>query len=418
MKSAIASLAAAVLAGAGLAGCSTSSASRASVAPGYAQTESAPPPPAPVYSPPMEMNAAPMAEPEPSPMKAPAAAPRSVARSRSDDNPGAARQETPPPPQQQQPQQPKPEAPQRQQRMVHYNGYAKLKVTSPDATIDEAVKITEAAKGYVEARNAGVVTLRVPVAAVLHVFGKLLELGDVVARSLSAQDVTDAFVAAELRLKILRSARDRLLELLTTTTNEQQKISLLQEIQRLSEQITSLEVQVKTLAQLAVFSRITLEAIPKQPHTTSPVDELASFRWIHELTPFGRAVANRGDELELEAPKDMVVLDDDDHWVAESADGAVLWTSKRENEPRGDTAFWLGALRERMAQDYPGIEEVTIGQYSFLRITDTGERHYRYLVGVMAHDDELNLVEVYFPNAEAEERHSAAVRAAVERGET
>src|SRR6185369_1298798 len=148
------------------------------------------------------------------------------------------------------------------------------------------------------------------------------------------------------------------------------------------------------LQQLAVFSRITLEAIPKQPHTTSPVDELAAFRWIHQLSPFGRAVASHGDELELKPPEGMVVLDDDDHWVAESADGVVLWTSKQENEPRGDTSFWLGAVRERMAQDYPSIEELTIGKYSFLRITDTGERHYRYFVGVMANDDELNLVEI------------------------
>jgi hypothetical protein len=114
----------------------------------------------------------------------------------------------------------------------------------------------------------------------------------------------------------------------------------------------------------------------------------------------------------------MVVLEDDDHWTAESADGAVLWTSKHENEPHGDTAFWLGALRTRMEQDYPSVEVVTIGGYSFLCATDSGAGHYRYFVGVMAHDDELNLIEVYYPTRQAEERNAAAVRAVIERGET
>ncbi len=308
-------------------------------------------------------------------------------------------------------------APAKQQRMVHYDGYAKLKVTSPEETLDAAVRIAESAKGYVESRAGTTVSLRVPVAAIREVFDRLLELGDVMARSLKAADITDAYLAAELRLKTLRASRDRLVELLANA-NEQQKLGLLREIQRLTEQVVALEVQVRTLQQLAVFSRITVEAVPRQPHSTSPVDELAAFRWIHELSPVSRAVAGRGDTLELEAPSGMVVLDDDDTddvWVAESADGVTMWTSKQENEPRGDTAFWLSALKRRLADDYPVVEELSIGGFSFVRMVDD---KYRYLVGVRADGDELQLVEIYYPSAELEERHGPSVKATVERGET
>jgi len=162
---------------------------------------------------------------------------------------------------------------------------------------------------------------------------------------------------------------------------------------------------------------MTVEAEPRQPRTTSPVDELAAFRWIHELSPFSRSVAIRGDTLELEAPKDMVVLEDDvnDVWSAESADGAVMWTSKRTNEPRGDTAFWLSALKARLAREYPSIDELRIGNFAFVRLSD---EKYRYLVGVMADGDDVQVVEIYYPSPEHEERHGAAVKAVVERGET
>ncbi len=308
-------------------------------------------------------------------------------------------------------------APAKHQRMVHYDGYAKLKVTSPEETLDAAVKIAEGAKGYVESRSGNSVNLRVPGAAIRDVFAQVLGLGDVLARSLQAADITDAFLAAELRLKTLRASRDRLVELLAGA-NEQQKLGLLREIQRLTEQVVALEVQVRTLQQLAVFSRITIEAVPRQPHSTSPVDELAAFRWIHDLSPVSRAVATRGDTLELEAPKDMVVLDEDDTddvWVAESADGVTMWTSKQDNEPHGDTAFWIAALKARLGKDYPSLEEVSIGKFAFVRMVD--DKH-RYLVGVMADDDDVQLVEIYYPSAELEERYSGSVKATVERGET
>lgn len=300
------------------------------------------------------------------------------------------------------------------QRMVHYDGYAKLEVTQPDMTLDAAVKLAEDVKGYVESRSSTTVNLRVPYAAVREVYARVLGLGEVMARRLSAQDITDAYLATELRLKTLRTSRARLVELLGAA-GEQQKISLLREIQRLSEEIVNLEVQMRTLEQLAVFSRITVEAVPRQAHSGYPVEELQAFRWIHTLSPYAQNVARDADELELHTPANMVLVDDDDVWRAESADGASIWASKRDNEPRGDTAFWLRAVKQRLAQDYPSIEEEQIGKFAVLRIVDG---QYRYLVGVLADDDDLQVIEVHYPTKDHEERHGAAVKATIARGES
>lgn len=349
---------------------------------------------------------APMAAP------APAAMPASKVMSTAGGSPTPQRAPEQRPEQRAEPQKPK------AQRMVHYNGFVRLKVTTPDETLAQAAKLAQDLGGYVEAQAATTITLRVPVARVREAFSALLKLGDVLARSLTAQDVTDAYTAAELRLKTMRASRDRLVELLARAKNEHEKLSLLREIQRLTEQIDQLELQVKTLAALASYSRLTLEAVPRQAHVAQNPEELAAFRWIQELSPFRRDVAQRGDTLELAPPDGMVVLGEREHWIAESADGAVIWSSKHENEPRGATEFWVKALEKRLGAEYGNAEVVKVGRYEFVRVIDSGETAYRYMVGVLADGDDLNLVEVYYPTPKHEQRHEKAVRSALERGES
>jgi len=313
--------------------------------------------------------------------------------------------------------QPTAEQPQRA-RMVHYNGYAKLRVTSAKQTLADAVKLGEGAGAYVEALSDTTVTLRVPVAKFRELYAALLKLGDVIDRSMTAQDVTDAFTAADLRLRTLKASRDRLIELLARARNENEKLQILAEIRRLTEEVDQLEMQLKTLASLASFSRLTIEAVPRQAHEDQRAEELAAFRWIRELSPFKRDVALQGKFFELRAPDGMVVLDNKGHFVAESADGAVIWASSRDNDPAGTSDFWLAALRERLAREYKTAETQTIGEFKVLRLVDQGDVAYRYLIGVRARGDRLDVVEVYFPSAEQEKRYGEAIKAAVERGES
>ncbi|MEO0815512.1 MAG: hypothetical protein AAFY60_21815, partial [Myxococcota bacterium] len=107
---------------------------------------------------------------------------------------------------------------------------------------------------------------------------------------------------------------------------------------------------------------------------------------------------------------------DDDHWMAESADGAQVWSHERENSPEGNNAFWLAALKERLSASFGSVESSTVGEFEVLRLVDDGPEAYRYLVAVNAQGDELHVVEVYYPSAEHESRYEAAVRATLENG--
>ncbi|OGR10013.1 MAG: hypothetical protein A2341_05500 [Deltaproteobacteria bacterium RIFOXYB12_FULL_58_9] len=302
-------------------------------------------------------------------------------------------------------------------RMVHYNGHLKLRVTNPTETLQQASEIADEAGGYVENLTGTTVTLRVPVAEFRAVYTKLATIGDVLSRSMSAQDVTDAFVAMDLRVKTLRASRDRLIVLLGKTTKTREKLELLSEIQRLTEEIDQLEMHLNTIVSLAQLSRLTIEAVPHQLEVEGGDQEpIAAFRWIHALSPFARTVAQEGEKLELEVPVGMVELTDDKRWVAESADGAVIWASKRKNEPEGSSTYWLEAIKHRLGPEYAAAEISQIGDFQVLRLVDQSEKAYRYLIAVKVDKDDLYLVEVYYPNEEHEKRYGAAVTVAIEGG--
>ncbi|MBC7794726.1 MAG: DUF4349 domain-containing protein [Clostridia bacterium] len=301
-------------------------------------------------------------------------------------------------------------------RMVHYDGWVRVRVTDPRKTLDAAAQLAIAAGGYVERQDNTMVMLRVPVAKVRDAFTELQKLGDVLSRSLTAQDVTDSFTAAELRLKTLRASRDRLIALLATVKDENERLQILSEIRRLTETIDSLDLQMRTLASLAAYSRLTLETVPREQRGTSRSDALAAFQWMDALSPFSRSVAANEKKLKLETPKEFVLLSDVDRWIAESADGAAIWTHERKNAPVGSSDFWASALAGRLGNDFSEVKREQVGDYAFVTFIDGGDTHYRYRVGVKADGKTLDVIEIYYPTPDHEARYGTSVNAAINGG--
>lgn len=304
-----------------------------------------------------------------------------------------------------------------QKRMLHYNGYARLRVDSPKKAGEEASKIAMDNGGFVEQLTSNAITIRIPVEKFRAVLALLLKLGDVVDKSVTAEDVTDAFAAIELRLQTAKTSRDRLIALLAKARTEREKLDLLREIQRLTMQIDELENASKTLVSLASYSRISLSLEERSRSLDAPTDEpVAAFQWIHRLNAFRRDVAFEGKKLKVEVPKGFVQLDDKQHWVSESADAAVYWASKRDNKPKGTTRFWVDAVKERLSPEFAKVEEKEAGQFTVLRFLDRSDTPYRYLVALRANGDDLEVIEAHFPGDEQEKRYSEAVLASITKG--
>lgn len=303
-------------------------------------------------------------------------------------------------------------------RMVHYSASLKLKVVSSAETLAKAAKLNEEMGGYVENLSETQITLRVPVAKFRDLFAALLNLGEVLERSINAEDVTDAFTAMDLRAGILRASRDRLVTLLAKATTARQKLEILSEINRLTEEVDQLEQAMNAYTALATYSRVTLDAVAKtlQLHTADN-EPIAAFRWIHSLSPSSREAATAANRLELSPPSGMIEVKRGDFWTAESADGAIIWASERNNVPRGSTEFWLEALRTRLAPQYTLSDVSSVGAYRLLRLVDDkNETAYRYLIAVRADGDKLRVVEIYFASAAQEKRYAGAVQAAITKG--
>ncbi len=307
-----------------------------------------------------------------------------------------------------------PATPAKPARMVHYSGWTRVRVAKVEEAADAVVALARAVDGEVERVGGRVVTIRVPVARFQEVFARLTaELGDVLDKSISAEDVTEAFQSMDLRLGTARKTRDRLVELLARSENEQEKLALVREIQRVSEEIDRMEAQLRTLSRLASMSRITVELEPRAAQAwTGQQEPTAELAWLRALSPFRPDIVSReGDKLVLDVPAGMVQLTPKARFIAESADGARIWSGRLPNEPVGDAAFWIGALQTRLAGDFASAEVRQLGGFTVLTLVDRADSPYTWVIAIRDVGRKLHVVEAYFPTPEQTARHQAAVEA-------
>lgn len=301
------------------------------------------------------------------------------------------------------------------ERMVFYNGFARLRVTRVEKGVADMTTLAERFGGTVERVSGRSVTIRVPVAKFREAFAEVLGLGDVIDKSITAEDVTDAFTAVDLRLNTARATRDRLVELLAKAEDEREKLELVRQIQRVTEEIDVMEAQLRTLGDLAARSRISVELVPREALAyQGPQSDAAEMGWIRALSPFRADLPVKTKKLVLGVPEGMVGLDIKRAYVAESPDGARIWSHRIANRPLGESAFWLDAVAERLAKDFASADRSTAGGFQVLSLVDRGDDPYTWVIAVRVVGDKLDVVQAFFPGPAEKARYDAAVRAVLQ----
>ena len=296
-------------------------------------------------------------------------------------------------------------------RKRHYKGFMELSVKHVKDTSDHLIEYVESFQGFIEFQNDQELVFRVPVQHYQQVYDYCLSQGQVIRKSLVVKDLTNATADIATRIKIAESTLARLQELLAKTEDTEDRVKLLKQIQRLTEQLENLKGSLTTLNELAKFSQLTIRLTPRITETPKPLggtQDFEGFNWIQKLSAFDRTVAAQGKPLKFDTPAEMVELEPDRNrgvWIAESANHASVWASQLDNYPQGDSEFWHLAITSRIAQSYQRSTSHQIGEYQFIRLTDHSETPYVYWVGVLAVDDKINLVEVYFPDQTVEKRY-------------
>lgn len=302
------------------------------------------------------------------------------------------------------------------ERKVHYEGAIKLRATQPNAVIEQAVALARAAGGYVESLNGQRLVLQIPAARFRVLYDQILGLGEVLDKSLSARDVTEAFLDVELRLAQAKATRDRLLALIQKSSERKEKLRLLREVERLSADIELLETQMARLRTLVDYSRLTLNVEGFKAFEGRAQGELRGFEWINALAASQRRPDRDASRFALTVPTGMVELEDKSLWSATSPDGVTLDTQQRGNQPMGITAFWRQAIDWRLRERFAQVEHKTAGDFAVLRLVSRDEPRFVQWIAVAAKEQKLFIAQVYFPSLEHERRLEAAVMSSLSGG--
>jgi len=99
-------------------------------------------------------------------------------------------------------------------------------------------------------------TLSIPAPRLDGMLDRLAKLGKTTSRSISARDVTDEAVDLDARLNNKRALRDRLRQLLGTTTTLQEVLTLEEHLARVQAEVDMLEAQQKRLLSSVEMSHV------------------------------------------------------------------------------------------------------------------------------------------------------------------
>lgn len=305
------------------------------------------------------------------------------------------------------------EQPQPPEPLVVYMGYLKLRVKRLIEALDRITALTEQAGGYIESMTADSIIVRVPAKGFDAALKAFTELGDVLDRRVKAMDVSEQYTDLSARLAVAKRARERLLVLLEQVQDVSERLKILQEIKRLSEQIEAVESSLSTLRTLLDFSTISVDLLPVIDSSQVRVSR-SPFAWVRGLRAHVRTLSGARSDVTLPLPSSFVLFDKEDGFRAQAADTTTLRVGSVRNEPRGDNPFWSAAVHHEL----DGREEEQLSEgaaagltYRIYRSRDLRPRCY--LVAVQAAAERLYVVEAFFPNEVAYEAHREGVLTAL-----
>ncbi|MEZ4236335.1 MAG: DUF4349 domain-containing protein [Myxococcota bacterium] len=298
-------------------------------------------------------------------------------------------------------------------RDVHHHGVAHLQAQRPQEVIDAVAALAVEAGGRVDRADGQSVEVRVPVATFDACFRAVLALGEVIDQRVTAEDVTDQLQDHGMRVAALQRKLDRLVALLAQARDETQRLALLDQIARTTEQLDLEKTQLRTLQDLAALSRIAVVVSPEASARVASGAAAEGMGWLGALSPFDRSAPGRR-AVPLAVPEGMVALSARGPFHAESADGAALWTLAVPNEPAGDGAFWRAALRDQLGDGFAAPTERALGGWSCLDVDQAEqEAPYHWTVCLRTTGRWVEVAQAYYPSPAHRQRHGDAVELAL-----
>jgi len=302
-----------------------------------------------------------------------------------------------------------------QQRLRVYSGRLTLSVARVERARESIIETVAALDGYVERSQADLLVVRVPAERFAEAMTRIETEGDVESRSVETADVTAQYADIERRLEIVTTSRQRLYDLLERSEDADERVAILRDIRRLTEEMEQLQSSLESLSELVAYSRITVTLVARIQITQVMREEIP-FAWVAGLDPLRVTMGDAAERLEYTVPETFAAFSEGVRIRAESADGSRIRMGARENQPAGDAEFWTSALQFHLAAFYRSADEYRAGEFSGVLFTSKDAEPYSYLVMTRVRGDELVVLECFFPSDESRQRLLPAVREMVDGG--
>ncbi|MFW5769745.1 MAG: DUF4349 domain-containing protein [Spirochaetota bacterium] len=290
-----------------------------------------------------------------------------------------------------------------QDRKRVYSGYAELLVDDIEETKAKVQALSQSEGGYVEESYRDSIVVRVPAERFAALVEIILTYGEVLDSWEETVDVTEYFTDLETRLRIARETRDRFYVLLEKTEDPEERVEILREIRRLTEEIEGIELRFDHLKELIKYSRITV-ALRSRLDYYGTLERDIPFPWIENLHPLHPSI------FELKGTKGLdnltgnfAVFDKARYFSAENPSGVRVRMGTVTNDPAGDETFWRDALEYHLSPFYAEAREAETGTDEFKAVLFTGKERepYYYLVGVYVEGKKIHVAELFFPDKDA-----------------
>ena len=283
-----------------------------------------------------------------------------------------------------------------------YSASLELEVARPEPVregiADRAIELG----GRVETIHSDGIVILVPAERFFPAVEEFEALGKLLDRSIEAWDVSDYIRDMETRLRLARDARGRLYALLEASREAEERVAILREIRRLSEEIEGYELTLETLAERVAFSRI---SITLRSSLGSGDEQRAAipYPWIRDLDPFAVTLPHLAGGIDPDPGPLYAIFSDPptgNAFYAESADGAIIRFGTTLNEPYGEAAFWHQTLLNYLEPLFADVEVFRLAEGKMLpglRFRIPGSPAYIYEIVVFPDGKDLHVAEALFP---------------------
>lgn len=137
------------------------------------------------------------------------------------------------------------------------------------ATLDRVIETATAMGGYLLRRTDNSVQVRIPSARFRESLRVVEDFGEVMHRSVAAQDVSEEYRDLEVRLQNLRAVRRRLEEFLARAGSMTDALQVERELERVTREIDTIEGRLRFLSTRVAFSLVTVNVTPRSAVTVA-----------------------------------------------------------------------------------------------------------------------------------------------------